>query len=132
LARRTQIHVKIKGLDKVLKELNRFGERGRRAFAAGLYVEGQEIMTESKRECPVDTGTLRGTGHVEKPKFKGRSISVTLGYGGPAAPYAIYVHERTELSHATGKAKYLEDPAKGAATGMAGRVGQFVKKRLGV
>lgn len=63
--------------------------------AAALYQIAQQIMTEAKRRCPVasDGGVLRASGFVSEPVRNGRSISVTLSFGGAADAYAISVHE---------------------------------------
>lgn len=93
------------------------------AVVAGvLYREGERIMAESKAEVPVETGALKGTGHVQVPETRGDLVSVTLGYGGPAAPYAIIVHEDLMARHLNGKAKYLEDPMLRAAGTMEARL----------
>jgi hypothetical protein len=86
------------------------GDLGR-AVSAALGEEGEKTMTESKQECPVDTGELRASGHVDGPHDEGGVITLELNYGGAAAPYAIYVHERMDVHHPVGKAKFLEDPA---------------------
>ena len=82
----------------------------REAAAAGLYQFGEFVMTLSKEMCPVDTGNLRATGHVQAPRFEQGDILVTLGYGGPAASYAVAVHENLMAQHPVGQAKYLELP----------------------
>ena len=61
-----------------------------------LFIEGQKIMTKSKREVPVDDGPLKSSGFVEKPKRTFRAVTVTLGYGGAAKAYALAVHEYPE------------------------------------
>lgn len=63
--------------------------------AASLYQIAQQMMTESKRRCPVakDGGVLRASGLVSSPVRNGRKISVTLSYGGAASAFAISVHE---------------------------------------
>jgi hypothetical protein len=71
-----------------------------------LRETAEEIMAASKEECPVDTGALRATGHVQRPS----PDEVVIGYGGVAAPYALVQHERLDYQHTVGKAKYLEDP----------------------
>lgn len=112
--------MKLRGLDEVLKNLRAAGERGRRAVGAGLYVLGNEIMTDSKHRVPVDLGTLKGSGYVTLPMTTtGKDVRVELGYGGPAKAYAVVQHERTELHHEDGgEAKYLEN-AVNAASGTA-------------
>ena len=87
-------------------------------------------MTESKKQCPVDVGTLRSTGHVQGPETSGGHVVVTLGYGGPAAPYAIVQHERLDFHHTVGKAKFLEVPMLEAVNGMEARLGAAIKKGI--
>jgi hypothetical protein len=85
-----------------------------RRLASALYMEAERLMTESKEVyVPVDTGTLRTSGHVEPIKYTGKtSVEVSLGYGGPAAFYALEVHENLNAHHVVGMAKYLETPVR--------------------
>ena len=65
-----------------------------KAAAKQLYKSANVIMDDSKSNyVPVETGTLRSSGLVEPPVVEGGRVVVTLGYGGPAAPYALSVHE---------------------------------------
>ena len=110
---------------------------------AALFQEAEEIMTVSKRDhVPVapDGGTLRGSGFVNPPEFGlGGDISVTLGFGGPAAPYAEAIHEhpsgaspptwegKTLDFHLGGdRTKYLERPLLKAVPGMGRRIAKSV------
>ncbi len=126
-----EIRVQITGLEDAQAKLQQLSQAAVEAMGKGLYRAGEQIMTASKEECPVDTGTLRSTGHVEQPKVEGKSVTVQLGYGGPAAPYAIWVHERLDLHHTVGKAKFLEDPARAAAPQAGELLGQVIKAALG-
>ncbi len=93
-----------------------------------LFIEAELIMTDAKELTPVDKGTLRSSGFVEKPKKVGKGFEVTLGFGGPAAPYALTVHE----THST-KSKFLEKPLNKRKQGLdkriAARVDSGLKKR---
>lgn len=83
----------------------------RRKAAGALYEIGNEVMAESKRLVPVDTGALKGSGYVTAPAVDGGKIEVELGYGGPAAQYAVRQHEDLSLRHpGGGQAKFLEQP----------------------
>jgi len=88
-----RITVEIKGTRELQRTLEKLGERALAEAGKALYAEAELVMTESKRQCPVDTGALRSTGHVELPKYSGNKVTVQMGYGGPAAPYADIVHE---------------------------------------
>ena len=111
---------------------------------AGLFMEAEETMGESKRETPVDHGPLVNSGHVQLPEFSQTEVSVQLGFGGPAGSgnqggssndedvgYATHVHENVTAFHnPPTKAKYLEDPVKKRQAGMPARLVRRVNKRL--
>jgi len=58
------------------------------------------VLKEAKKKTPVDTGFLQSSGEVE---MRGDKAVVTF-----TAEYALPVHERVEVSHANGEAKFLE------------------------
>ena len=93
-----------------MREIKAVGQRALEAAERALYEEAQSVMAESKGLVPVDTGRLKASGHVETPRDDGRTISVTLGYGGAASNYAEQVHEDLFVFHNVGQAKYLELP----------------------
>lgn len=102
------------------------------AIARALYQEGQTILTESKERVPVDTGTLKSSGYVTEPVRDGTAVRVTVGYGGAAAEYALYVHEDMEARHTVGGPKYLESVINERAPGFADRIGAQVRAELGL
>lgn len=87
-----------------------------------LRKEAEIEMTEAKRRTPVQTGTLRSSGVVEGPDPKSGEIEVRLAFGGPAAPYAVYVHENLEAFHKVGQAKFLESTLNESLPHLAQRV----------
>jgi hypothetical protein len=103
--------VKIEGVEKLISQLRALNQDIPGAVGRGLYRGGQKVMAISQeRYVPVDTGALRSSGHVTEPAASPSGVSITLGYGGPAAGYAIFVHENLNAKHTTGQAKYLETP----------------------
>lgn len=98
------VTMKVAGTQEIRRLLAKHEERGVQALGAALFEEGEKIMARSKREAPADTGRLRGSGFVRPPDIEGSKIEVTMGYGGAAAPYALYVHEGT--GPAVGRPKY--------------------------
>jgi hypothetical protein len=98
----------ITGDREMLQRIRRIATDVPRAAAAALYTEAEIIMTEAKNRTPVDTGALRASGHVSLPEIRPGVISVALGFGGPAVPYALFVHEDLDNFHAVGQAKFLE------------------------
>lgn len=92
------------------KSLDR-ASRVRKALLPTMKEQMEQAFTLSQLYVPVDTGTLKASGKVEGPTAKSRYSldgAITYGEGGLINPksgedvesYAIYVHERTELSHA--------------------------------
>jgi len=87
---------------------------GVRAQAIGVQViieEANNIFNKSQVLVPVDTGALRGSGGVSAPTVGSDGVGVDIFYGGPAASYALMVHEITQYYHnPPTQAKYLEQP----------------------
>jgi hypothetical protein len=148
------ISFQIEGLENLLVKFGAAGQETMiHAAAAELFEVAEEIMSESKDQyVPVRTGNLMGTGHVDLPEIDEGSVTVNMGYGGPAAPYAIYVHEalegtvppspdwswtkhveRGEEIHWTRPGsgpKYLERPFRAASDGIPDRVGTAIREAL--
>lgn len=74
--------------------LRNAGALGVQALARGFRREAETIMTTSKQKyVPVDMGILKTSGYVVPPVVTATNVTVTLGYGGAAQAYALYVHE---------------------------------------
>ena len=76
-----------------------------RAVEAGAEVGIQDWadaeLEESARLVPVDSGTLRASGHVSTDGMRASVYYTT--------DYASIVHERLDLYHPDGQAKFLEN-----------------------
>lgn len=94
---------------------------------AALYQEAEREMTEAKQRTPVDTGTLRDSGHVQQPERDSDGVSVTMGFGGAAEEYAIIVHENLEALHPVGQAKFLESVLQESAPHLLERIANRIK-----
>lgn len=141
-----KLTVDVKGLKETQAVLKKLGDVGPILLAESLFKEGERIMGDSKENyVPVDSGNLRSTGHVELPKISGSKVTVELGYGGPAAAYALAVHENQRAGKTggvspqgkpyktwakVGQWKYLETPFKQAVKGMDSRIAKDLKKKL--
>jgi len=86
----------------------------KRAEVAMLQV-GEDIMKESQKIVPVDTGALKESALPPKISYSSkRRVEMILAYGmyRTVPGYALYVHERTDLHHdPPTQAKYLSRPA---------------------
>lgn len=105
-----------KKLARAIREANR---AGRSAFAGAMLREGNRIAKDSVRRTPKDTGALRESIYVRPPRVG--DTSTEIGY---SAPYAVFVHERTELRHPVGQAKFLQAAINAARSGGLARIGR--------
>jgi hypothetical protein len=118
----------ITGTEALSAALMQTGPRFQQAAASGLFVEAEAIMADSKEHyVPVDTGTLKNSGHVQLPEIDGTTVTVQMGYGGAAEAYAVVQHERLEFNHPVGGPKYLERPLLAAASGLVSRLAEFIR-----
>jgi hypothetical protein len=90
------------------RKLQRYADKFPDEVGRALYIETEIESKEVKRRTPVDKGTLRASVHVVGPNREGRSIYTLIVAGGPAAPYAFWVHENLTAFHKVGQAKYIE------------------------
>lgn len=101
---------KVKGLKGIQDAIRAKGKSATRKVKAAINLEAELVMTESKQDwVPIEFGVLKNSG-VVIPDPDPNIASVTLGFGGAAAGYAVHVHENMESFHAHGSAKYLERP----------------------
>jgi hypothetical protein len=112
-----------------------------------LFMEAEEIIGDAKEKyVPVDLGNLRSSGFV-LPIGGPKHFGFDLGFGGPAAPYALAVHENPRAGKTGGVSpsgkkykhwakvggwKYLEKPYNLKIKGMDERVALAVKEDLGL
>jgi len=92
-----------------------------------LYIETEIELKEVKRRTPVDTGELRASEHTVGPIRRWRNIYTEIVAGGPAAPYAIYVHEDPDAFHKVGQWKYIESVLFESRPFMAARVAKRIE-----
>lgn len=116
----------VTGLKQIMKSLEKADKDQRNALAAALYQEGFAIMAESKKECPVRYGLLKGSGYVAPPSPRDTEPIVELGYG---KEYAAAVHD-VQAPHRVGKWRYLRDPINRAQAGYTRRIQRRTKANL--
>lgn len=104
------VSFKVEGLSQILQRFGRLERDVDTAAGRGLRLCGEDIMSDSQAQVPVDTGVLKASGSVLGPTGNGYGWTVEAGYGGAASAYARPQHEREDYRHTVGKAKYLEDP----------------------
>lgn len=118
-------NLKVSGTKRIKKNLLKANRLGKSALTAALYQEGQQIARDSRDRTPIDTGLLRDTIYVRRPRIG--NPDVEIGYG---AFYAVFVHERTELRHKVGSAKFLQRAINRAMRGYVRRITARTSKNI--
>lgn len=83
--------VKVSGLNKILKNLNKEIQKIEGNTRDGLVKVGLFVKAEAVERAPVEFGTLRGSAfsQVSPNTYRGKPVA-TIGF---TAKYAPYVHE---------------------------------------
>lgn len=123
-----KIGFEIQGTEDVRRELARLAEAYPNATGKALFAEGLAIQAASVLLVPVDTGRLRASANTSQPKNESDGPEVRVSYG---TDYALTVHERLNVHHVTGQAKYLEQPALAAMSGFAERMTARIQQLVG-
>lgn len=116
-----------KGVRELLWQL---GDHAADDLGAELFMEAGGIISQGQGLTPVKTGALRGSGYVAEPERVGDTVRVEMGFGGPAAPYALIVHEDLNAFHKVGEALFMAQPFRWAITGMSQRIADGLRRRL--
>jgi len=83
-------------------------KNAKKALEVAVYQEALGVQKTSMNLTPVLTGALRGSHETHRPEYGPDGLVVRVTVGGPAAPYALYVHENLDARHENGQAKFLE------------------------
>lgn len=107
------------------------GDGSGKEAGQAIWEEANKIFAKSQVLVPVDTGVLRGSGGVSAPQSDGKDLYVDIFYGGPAAPYALLVHEIQGNHHnPPTQAKYLEQPFMEALPSIQANMAARIKDLL--
>lgn len=100
-----RIEFGVENVKRVLGEFEAFKKATAKQAEKAMVAGAEYVKKESQKRCPVRTGRLRRSAFV-RSRGDGWNTRVSVGY---SVPYAIYVHERLELLHRNGEAKFLEN-----------------------
>lgn len=101
----------LEGAQELRNMLELSGKDAGKIVGQVILEEANMIFAKAMVLTPIDTGALRGSGGVSAPMNLPQGIGVDIFFGGPAAPYAMYVHEILGNYHnPPTQAKYLEQP----------------------
>lgn len=114
-----------------------YGDRAKRqareAAADGLADAADFILRKSQPRVPVSPyaggGFLKATGQTDVDRD---GLVAAISYDGPAdnPGMPVYVHERMDLKHETGSAKFLETPMLDNKREAREMVGKQIRRAL--
>ncbi len=116
----------IEGVDELLRRMEAMPRVALEALKKAMWQELEAILALAKLKAPVDSGRLRASGYTTPPEIE--NGVVLNGEVGFSAEYAVFVHERTELQHTTGEAKFLEKAIHERSKGYAERLAARTRK----
>lgn len=96
----------------------------------GLKAQAELALVLANYYVPKDTHALEESGHIESGG-RGLSAYARLMYGGPDAPYALYVHENLMSFHEPPTcAKWIERALKELKKAMETAMGRKIAESL--
>lgn len=126
--------VHVKGTSRWKSEVQKFGEDYLAQAKEAVFEELNRVLQETLEITPIDTGRLRESGRVFRPKSSKREMRVSFNvmFGGVKirgreVDYAAAVHEATDVNFKRGQAKYLETTWARLGPGFAQRVANRIK-----
>jgi len=94
-----------------------------RIVERALNAETEVLAVDCARVTPVETGVLKGTVRAVPAERSGDTFTSGITAGSPGAEeYAWIVHERLDVHHPVGMAKFIERPVMTAAPFFPSRV----------
>ena len=118
--------LEITGIEQLQQTLRAMATRVEQAMVQAIQAEADRILEASRPLVPVDTGLLVSTGLVRTLQD-----GAEVRYGGNGlAPYAMVVHERTDVNHPIGQHHYLQAALFEATADMPQRLGPVVAQAM--
>jgi HK97 gp10 family phage protein len=94
------LEVKVDGLDKLLKKLNKLGGSIPQSTQKALLRAGAVFEAGAKAHCPVDTGHLRDSIHTEAQGNNAVAVGTNVGYA-PDVEYGTGPKGDPSVPHTT-------------------------------
>lgn len=126
--------IRLDGITEIANVLAKAGPKALDVLERGLVQELQLVMLASQAQVPVGkTGNLKASGTIAPPVRGIDSVTITLGYGGAASVYAVYVHNSPHELHWTKpgtKSHFLSDPLQKALPALESRLAARIEAML--
>jgi hypothetical protein len=125
------IKANVSGMSAVQKKLRQATrETVPDAAGAGIYGASAAMMKTAKELTPRLTGAAANSGYTTLPVKRSGGPAVESGFGGAARAYIVSLHERTEVGHPTGQAKFFETARARHVGGMLGDIAKAGRAAL--
>ncbi len=98
----------------------------REGGADGIKAAGRQLFEETQQAVPEATGALKRSG---KLTVDGLHAEITYGEGLPDDRASI-IHEKLDIRHDNGTAKYLENPTTAAAPRFGAIIAAAIRRKL--
>jgi hypothetical protein len=96
-------------IKQFLKGLGEARQRAETAAVRAVNKAANHTIGQAQKLAPVDTGALKASGTALPAENNDGQITATIGFN---TDYAAAVHERLDLYHKQGQAKFLEVPLR--------------------
>lgn len=114
--------ISLEGMDRLLDLIHGSKQSIYPYMSKAVYEEASEAFGFSQELVPVRDGYLKGSGGVKPPIRSGGAVNVEIYYGGVAAPYAEFVHDRPARHEPPTRSKYLKIPVDNQVQGLGDRL----------
>lgn len=135
------LRVDVKGIKRLARKLRVAEEIIQAEVGKALHAEARQLIEIAASLVPRDTDALYRSRFVSPPIRSKEGVKVICGFGTdsiinsktgkPTSQYAIYVHERLDLKHPKGQAKFLEQPALELAPKLERNLASRIAARIG-
>lgn len=103
--------LRFNSLDEFADYLGRVRRNAPMTVARALKDEAELTLGATIPFTPIEYGPLRASGRTSNPALGPGGLTIDITFGGAAAGYAVYVHERV-INRATGKRIFHQSPTK--------------------
>jgi hypothetical protein len=100
--------IEVTGVDATIRAIGKASEDTGQTIAESLIEIAEMIGERADYYCPYETGAMQASKHIAVTG-RGFGCRAEVIYGGPTAPYTVYVHEDlTKFHYPPTCAKWLE------------------------
>lgn len=115
-------------IQQFLKSLGAARQRAEAAAVRAINRFGQAVLTNARERCPIEFGDLKRSATGLPAENDDGKITKVIGF---SESYAAAVHERLDVHHPYGEAKFLENAMREMTPELAQYVRDEIAKDLG-